>query len=175
MKTKEQKQASLTHLQSQFVDSAAVVVCKFEGLTVAEDQELRGALRSLGGRYQVVSNRLARLASMGTPFESTLAGQGGMTALAFPGEDLVASLKALVQYAKAHESFRFTAGVVEGRTLDVAQLNELSTMPGKEGLHAQLLHMINSSAQRLLGILNAPGRDIAAVLQQAVEEKKLNE
>ena len=175
MKTKEQKQDSLTQLRSEFADCPAVVVCKFEGLTVAEDQELRGALRDTGGRYQVVANRLAHLASKGTPFESTLAGQRGMTALAFPGEDLVGSLKALVQYARAHSSFEFTAGVVEGRTLDVDQLNALSRMPGKEGLHAQLLYMINSSAQRLMGVLNAPGRDIAALIQQAVKEKKFNE
>lgn len=175
MKTKEQKQASLKQLQGTFADCPAVVVCKFEGLTVAEDQELRGALRDIGGRYQVVSNRLAHLASKGTPFESTLADQHGMTALAFPGGDLVASLKALVQYARTHGSFQFTAGVVEGRALDVDQLNALSKMPGKEGLHAQLLYMINSSAQRLMSVLNAPGRDIAAVVQQAVKEQKLNE
>jgi large subunit ribosomal protein L10 len=175
MKTKEQKQASLKRLRSQFDDCPAIVVCKFEGLKVAEDQQLRGALRSIGGRYQVVSNRLAHRAAMGTPFQSTLAGQRGMTALAFPGEDLIGSLKALVQYARAHASFTFTAGVVEGRTLDVDQLNALSRMPGKEGLHAQLLYMINSSAQRLMGVLNAPARDIAAVVQQAVEEKKFNE
>ena len=35
--------------------------------------------------------------------------------------------------------------------------------------------MLNSSAQRLMGVLNAPARDIAAVLQQAVEKKKFNE
>ena len=175
MKTREEKQASLARLRTQFDGDPAVVICKFEGLTVAEDQALRGVLREMGGRYQVVSNRLAHLAAKGTPFEPVLKGQRGMTALAFPGEDLVGSLKALVQYAKAHASFKFTAGVVEGRALDVDQLNALSKMPGKEGLHAQLLYMINSSAQRLMGVLNAPGRDIAAVLQQGVEKQKFNE
>ena len=175
MKTKQQKQESLEQLRTQLADCDAVVVCKFEGLTVAEDQDLRGSLRELGGRYQVVSNRLAHLAARGTAFESTLKGQKGMTALAFPGEDLVGSLKALVQYAKDHSSFQFTAGVVEGRALDADQINALSKMPGKEGVQAQLLNMINSSAQRLLGVLNAPGRDIAAVIDQARKEDKFNE
>ena len=175
MKSKGQKRASLKRLRAQFDDSPAIVVCKFEGLTVAEDQELRGALRDIGGRYQVISNRLAHRAAIGTPYESTLSGQRGMTALAFPGEDVVGSLQALVQYAKEHASFTFTAGVVEGRALDVDQLNALSKLPGKEGLHAQLLYMINSSAQRLMGVLNAPGRDIAAVLQQGIEETKFSE
>ena len=174
MKSKKQKQDNLADLRSQLADCPALVVCKFEGLTVAEDQELRGAIRDLGGRYQVVANRLAHIAAKGTSFESTLEGQRGMTALAFPGEDVVGSLKALVQYAKEHASFKFTAGVVEGRALDIEQLNALSKMPGKEGLQAQLLYLINSSAQRIMGVLNAPGRDIAAVLQQGVEKEKFD-
>ena len=174
MKTREQKQAALERLRGQFDSSPAVVVCKFEGLTVAEDQELRGALRDLGGRYQVVSNRLAHMAAKDTPYESTLEGQRGMTALAFPGEDLVGSLNALVKYARAHASFKFTAGVVEGRALDVDQLNAISKLPGLAGLQSQLMYLINSSAQRLMGVLNAPGRNIAATVQQGVEERKFS-
>lgn len=174
MKSKQQKQANLARLRRQFDDCPAVVVCKFEGLTVAEDQELRGALRELGGRYQVIANRLAYLAAKDTPFESTLEGQRGMTALAFAGDDVVASLKALVTYAKAHSTFKFTAGVIEGRALDVDRLNELSKLPGKQGIQAQLLYLINSPAQRLMSVINAPGRGIAAVLQQGVEKEKFN-
>lgn len=175
MKTKAHKQQILQQLQDEFAGCPGIVICKFEGLTVEKDQELRGALRSVGSRYRVVSKRLAHRAAKGTPFEHALAGQRGMTALAFPGEDLVGALKALVNYAKEQQQFTFTAGVIEGRALDVDQLNALSKMPGREGLYAQLLYMINSSTQRLLGMLNAPGRDIAAVLQQGVEEKKFSE
>lgn len=175
MKTKSQKQAMLAQLKGSFTESPAVVVCKFEGLNVAQDQVLRSELRDLGARYQVVSNRLAALAAKDTPFESALAGQRGMTALAFPGDDLVGALKALVNYAKQEDRFSFTAGVVEGRELDAVSLDALSRMPGKEGIQAQLLYIINSSTQRLLGTLSAPGRDVAAVLQQAVEKNKFNE
>ena len=174
MKTKEQKQAALAQLRGRFDESTAVIVCKFEGLTVAEDQELRGALRELGGGYQVVANRLAHLAARDTPYEATLAGQRGMTGLAFPGEDVVGSLKALVSYAKSHAHFKFIAGVVEGRALDVDRLNDLSRLPGLSGLHSQLMYMINSSAQRLMGVINAPGRDIAAVVHQGVKEQKFS-
>ena len=175
MKTKSQKQAMLAQLKGSFAESPAVVVCKFEGLNVAQDQVLRSQLRDLGAKYQVVSNRLAALAAKDTPFESALAGQRGMTALAFPGDDLVGALKALVNYAKEEDGFSFTAGVVEGRELDAVGLDALSKMPGKEGIHAQLLYIINSSTQRLLATLSAPGRDVAAVLQQAVEKNKFNE
>ncbi len=175
MKSKVEKQEALSQLQSRFADCEAVVICKFEGLTVAEDQALRDALRGRGASYQVVSNRLAHRAARDTPFEGALADQRGMTALAFPGEDLVGALKALVEYAKENESFSFTAGVVEGRALDMDQLAGLSKLPGKAGIHAQLLHLLNSSSRRLLGVLSAPGRDVAAIVQQAVKEQKFEE
>lgn len=175
MKTKAQKQEILAELKGQFADSPAIVVCKFEGLSVSQDQELRGSLRNLGARYRVVSNRLAQRAAEGTAFDQVLSGQRGMTALAFPGEDLIGAIKALVAYAKQEECFACPAGVVDGRALDAGELVALSKMPGREGVQAQLLYMINSSAQRLLGVLNAPGRDIAAVLDQGVKEKKFNE
>lgn len=172
MKTKADKQAILTSLKGEFLGADAVVICKFEGLTVAEDQQLRGALRSLGARYRVVSNRLAHIAAKDTPYEAMLQDQRGMTALAFPGEDLIGAVKALVGYAKEQEHFSFSSGVVEGRALDIGGLTELSRLPGKEGVYAQLLFLINSPAQRLLSTVNAPGRNIAAVVQQGVEHEK---
>lgn len=175
MKTKAEKQEALLHLKGEFASTDSIVICKFEGLAVSEDQELRGLLRSLDGRYRVVSNRLACLAAKGTPFEKSLEGQRGMTALAFPGEDLIGAVKALVAYDKDQEHFSFTAGVVEGRALDVGGLEELSRLPGKEGVYAQLLFLINSPAQRLLSTLSAPGRNVAAVVQQGVENRKFTE
>ena len=100
MKTKAEKLEILASLKSDLVGADAVVVCKFEGLSVAEDQELRGMLRTLGARYRVVSNRLAQIAAKDTAFEQALEGQRGMTALAFPGDDLIGAVKALVKYAK---------------------------------------------------------------------------
>ncbi|MDE0109441.1 MAG: 50S ribosomal protein L10 [Bryobacterales bacterium] len=174
MKSKAQKRQILEELQHGFAEEPAIIVCKFEGLTVAEDQALRGVIRDLGGSYRVVANRLALLAARGTPYEEALTGQSGMTALAFLGKDPVSTLKALVAFSKEQDKFSFNCGVVDCRTVDLDQLTELSKLPDKAGLQVRILYMLNSSAQRLMGVLNAPARDIAAVLQQAVEKKKFN-
>lgn len=174
MKTKAQKEQFLADLRREFDANPAMVVCKFEGLNVAEDQALRSAVRAQGGTYRVVANRLAHLAAKGTAYETTLEGQRGMTALAFLGDDPVATLKALVEFAKREKKFSYTSGVVDGRALDLDGLDELSRLPDLEGLQVRLLYLISSSAQRLVSVLNAPGRDVAAVLQQAVEKQKFD-
>ncbi len=174
MKTKGQKKSILEDLQGEFAQCSAVVICKFDGLTVAEDQELRAVVRSTESRYRVVSNRLAHQAAKGTPFEDALKGQRGMTGLAFLGGDLIQATKAIVGFAKNQEHFSVRSGVVEERPVDLDGLVELSKLPGREGIYAQLLFLINSPAQRLLGTLNAPGRNLAGVIHQGVEEQKFS-
>ncbi len=172
MKTKAEKNALLEDLEGEFARCSALLICKFEGLTVAEDQEFRAIVRSTESRYRVVSNRLAYRAAKGTPFEQALKGQRGMTGLAFLGSDIVQATKSIVAFASDQDHFSLDSGVVEERPLGVDGLVELSKLPGREGVYAQLLFLINSPAQRLLGTLSAPGRNVAAVVHQGVEEQK---
>ncbi len=174
MKSKTTKNSEVEHLRRQIAAFPTVVICSFEGLSVEQDWQLRERVRDSGGEYQVVKNRLARLAAEGTSFEPALDGLRGMTSLAFASDDPIGLLKALVGYAKEHPVFQFKAGVVEGRVVDVAALNELASLPGREGLYAKLLYLINAPAQRLLSVVNGTARDLAIVLQQAVEQEKLS-
>lgn len=174
MKSKQVKNAELESLRSVLSDQPTVVICSFEGLNVAADHLLRKRIREAGARYRVAPNRLARLASQGTPYENALSGLRGMTSLAFGGDDPIVLLKALVEYRGEHPAFKFRAGVIEGRELDVEALNELAKLPGREGLYAKLLYLLNAPAQRLLSVINAPARDLAIVVKAGVEEKKFS-
>jgi len=84
----------------------------------------------------------------------------------------MALAKALTAYAKANPSFTFKAGIVEGRAIDIATINELATMPSKEELFSKLLFLINAPAQRLVTAMNAVGRNLAVVVDQGVKENK---
>jgi large subunit ribosomal protein L10 len=174
MKPKARKTADLEQLRQDFEKHATIFVCGFEGIKVQDDFLLRKQVRAGGGRYRVVQNRLAERAAKGTPFEAALTGLRGMTSLAFAGDDPLGLVKALVAYGKENPVFQFKSGVVEGRVLDVAGLNQLATLPGRDEIYAKLLFMINAPAQRLLSVINAPGRDLAVVVNQAVKEGKFS-
>jgi large subunit ribosomal protein L10 len=172
MKTKPVKTEDIQKLREELGRAPAVFACAFEGLKVEEDFQLRRQVRQSGGNYRVLKNRLARLASEGTPYAAALSKLQGMTSLAYTADDPVALVKALVTYAKDHPVFQFKAGVVEGRVLDVDAINQLATLPGKEELFARLLFLINAPAQRVVSLLAAPARDLAIVINQAVEKNK---
>ena len=129
-------------------------------------------MRAAGGKYRVVKNNLAAIASQGTASEAVLKGLRGMTSMAYTTNDPVALAKALTAYAKVNPSFTFKAGVVQGRAIDVKQIGELATMPSKEEIYAKLLYLINAPAQRLAMTINAAGRTLAVVIDQGVKEHK---
>jgi large subunit ribosomal protein L10 len=172
MKTRAVKSNEIEQLREQLVKTPALFACSFDGLKVEEDFQLRRQVRQHGGSYRVMKNRLARQASEGTPYADVLGKLQGMTSLAYTSDDPVALVKALVTYAKDHPVLQFKAGFVEGRVLDVDAINQLATLPGKEELYAQLLYVINAPAQRIVSVLAAPARDLAVVINQAVEKNK---
>src|SRR5689334_10827553 len=175
MKNKEDKQKDIDALRKDFGPLKNLFVTGYEKLRVNQDFELRKVVRGAGGKYRVVKNNLAELASEGTAAAQVLKGLRGMTSLAYTTNDPVALAKALTAYAKANPSFTFKAGIVEGRAIDVKAINDLATMPSKEEIFAKLLYLINAPAQRLLTAVNAVGRNLAVVVDQGVKEKKFKE
>lgn len=172
MKDRKTKQNELNRLREELQKSNHVFVTGFDKLTVAQDFELRKTVRGAGGMYHVLKNTIAEKASEGLPAAAVLKGLKGMTAVAYTSGDPVALAKALQTYAKANPTFSFKAGLVEGRAVDLAQIEALANMPPKEEIYAKLLYLINAPAQRLATVINAVGRNIAVVIDQGVQNNK---
>jgi large subunit ribosomal protein L10 len=170
--TKAKKTEQVESLSKEFHDVSGAVVATFEKLTVAQDFELRKAVRGAGGKYRVIKNTLAERAAKGTNIEAVLQGLQGVTSIAYTAGDPVALAKALAKYVKDNPQFSFKAGVLEGRALSVKEVEALATMPSKEELYSKLLFLVNAPAQRLVTVMNAVGRDLAVVVNQAVKENK---
>ncbi len=175
MKKKEDKNKDVDSLRQDLARLQNLFVTGYEKLKVGQDFELRKTVRGAGGKYRVVKNNLAEIASEGTPSEQVLKGLRGMTSMAYTSGDPVALAKALTAYAKANPSFTFKAGMVEGRAIDVKQISDLASMPSKEEIFAKLLYVINAPAQQLVTAMNAVGRNLAVVVDQGVKENKFQQ
>jgi len=172
---KAKKIEQVEELSGQLKGVGNVIVGTFAKLTVAQDFELRKSVRGAGGKYRVVKNTLVERASQGTALEPVLKGLTGVTSIAYTTGDPVALAKALQKYAKDNPEFKFKAGVVEGRAIQVKDIEALATMPSREEVLSKLLFLINAPAQRLVTAINAVGRDLAVVINQGVQEKKFKE
>lgn len=173
--SRAKKKEQVEKLSGDLKNVANMVVATYTKMTVAQDYELRKALRGAGAKYQVVKNTLAEKAAQGTKVESALKDLAGVTSIAYTSGDPVAMAKALTKYAKDTPEFTFKVGVVEGRVITIKEIEALATMPSKEELMSKLLFLINAPAQRLATAINAVPRNLAVVVNQAVQEKKFKE
>src|SRR3954451_23594113 len=170
--TKAKKIAQVEKLSKDLKNVSNVVVATYTKMTVAQDYELRKALRGAGAKYQVVKNTLAERAAKGTKVEGALKDLAGVTSIAYTTGDPVAMAKALTKIAKDTPEFTFKVGVVEGRVINIKEIEALASMPSKEELYSKLLFLINAPAQRLATVMNAVGRDLAVVIDQGVQKNK---
>lgn len=174
MKKRSQKQADLEALRKIFETARHVFITGFDKLTVAQDFELRKAVRDAGASYKVIKNTLAEKAGADTNAEPVVKKLTGMSSIAYTQGDPVMLAKALTKYAKDNSSFTFKAGLVEGRVFDIKSVEALATMPSKEEIFAKLLYLINAPAQRLVTAVNGVGRNLAVVVDQGVKENKFS-
>ena len=170
--TRAKKTQKVEVLAKELATSTSAIVGTFAKLTVSQDFELRQKVREAGGRYRVLKNKLAARASQGTGIEAALQGLKGVSSVAYTSGDPVALAKALSVWVKDNSEFSFKLGIIDGKVITVEEVQALATMPGRDELFAKLLFLINAPATRLATVLNATGKNIAVVIDQAVQQEK---
>jgi len=172
MKSKAQKQKDLEALTEQFQKAKAAMLVGFKGMTVPKDQELRNQLREAGVSYEVVKNTLARKAAAGTPIEQAADQFKGVTAIALSQQDPVGLSKAITKFTKANpDVFSFKVGIVEGKVVELRDVEAIASLPSKEELLGKVLFLLNAQAQRLATVLSAVPRNLAIVVRQVGDQK----
>jgi large subunit ribosomal protein L10 len=170
--TRAKKAEKVTELAAELESSTSAIVGTFAKLTVAQDYNLRRVVREAGGKYRVLKNKLAARASQGTKVEAALQGLKGVSSVAYTSGDPVALTKAISTWVTENAEFTFKLGIVDGKVISIEEIKQLATMPGRDELFSKLLFLINAPAQRLATVIAATGRDLAVVVNQAVEQNK---
>lgn len=156
----ELKKELVESIKSEFKDAKSIIFVDYRGITVAEDTAMRKEFREAGVSYKVYKNRLLvrALNDMGiTGYDPTMF--EGTTAVAY-GTDEVAPARIFCKNQKSLNKMAVKFGVVDGKIMEKAQVEELAKIPSKEILIAMLL-----------GTLNAPVAALARGLK-AIAEKQ---
>ncbi len=172
MKKRSEKQQDLDKLKLELAKVSTVILTTFQGITVEADTKLRRAVQAAGGKYQVVKNSLAERAGVGTPAENLLKNLSGTNSIAFTETDAVALAKALTKVAKEVPAFQFRSGLVEGRVISIAEIQQLANLPSKEELLSKIMFLLNAPAQRIAMALNGLPRNLAVTVNEAIKANK---
>ena len=165
-----QKEKVVEELGQIFESSGVVVVARYDGMTVAQMQDLRAEMRAAGGSVRVAKNRLAKIALDGKPCESIGKLLTGMTVLTY-SEDPVAAAKIADAYAKKNDKFVILGGAMGNTALDPAGVKAVASMPSREELIASIVACIGAPAANIAGAIGAPASNIAGILS-TLEERE---
>ncbi|WP_315075171.1 50S ribosomal protein L10 [uncultured Clostridium sp.] len=154
-KNRELKEAKVAEIKEKLEKSKAIVLSKYQGLTVEEDTTLRKNLREAGVEYKVYKNTLVTLAAKELGLDGLVEYLEGPVSIAFGYEDVTVAARVLNDFAKDHKKLELKAGVVEGEIYDVDKIKQLATIPSKEVLIAKLLGSIKSPISSFARVLSA--------------------
>ena len=151
----EEKKQVVESLAAKIQSAQAGVLVKYEGIKVAEDTELRAALRKAGVEYTVMKNTLTGRACDIAGYGDMKQYLSGMTAIAFSQEDPLAPAKIMKEFADKIECFEIKAGFVDGGVIDAAGVEALAATPSKEVLVAKMMGNLMSSLYSFAYVLQA--------------------
>ncbi len=161
-KTLLAKQNVVTELTEELKGATTLVVADHRGLTVAQDTELRTALRKAGVSYKVVKNTLLTRASQNAGIENMEELFKGPSAIAF-STDPIAAAKIMHEYATKFDKLEIKGGAMDGKVTDLNALKALAMIPPIEVLYAQVVGGLASPITGLAMIIDA--------IRQKVEEE----
>ena len=149
---KPEKDKLVAELKSKLKGAKALYYTDFTGLNVKRMTDLRRRLRKANVEYVVIKNTLALRAVN----ESGLAGTKlkGQTGLVI-AKDAVAAAKVLADFARENDQRpAVKGGLLDGKTLDVAQVKKLASLPSREQMLADLGAGLQSPLAAFVGALN---------------------
>lgn len=155
--SKAKKDTLVADLTSLLSDAKLTAFARYQGLTVAELQELRKAAREAGVKIKVVKNRLVRVAmgEIAIYKDTDTTGLVGQLIYAISDSDEVAPAKVLAEFAKTHPALQLAGGFNDtGKAMSEDEINTLAKMPSKEELIAQVVAQLLSPATDTISALS---------------------
>lgn len=164
---------AVNELNEVFQKAKSVVLTNYQGIDAPSLGALRRYMRDRSVNFLVVKNTLARQASKSTPFEVMDKALKGPVSLIVSYDDDIAPAKALSEYSKTkpEKDPEVICGVVDGKLITPEQVKELSCLPPREVLLAQMLSTFQGPTTNFVGVFSSLLRKLVGTLD-AIKDKK---
>ena len=168
---RDQKEAAVKEISSELNAASAVFAVDYRGISVPQAAELRNQLRDNDASFNVVKNRLAKLATNGTDASEALDEHlVGPTALTFVQGDAVVAAKTIADFIKANKVLEYKGGLMDGMALGPDEFNAIARLPGVDVLRGQLVGLAASPLTGVVRTLNQLIAGLASQLGQVAEQ-----
>lgn len=155
--SRDKKHALVAEMSDVLGSAKMTVFARYQGLSVADIQELRKQAREAGVVIKVVKNRLVRvaLASHDTYKTADTAPLVGQLLYAISTNDEVAPAQVLHTFAKTHPALQFAGAFSsEGTLLTAEEVTALASLPSKDQLIGQVVSQLLSPVHDITNALS---------------------
>ena len=155
--SKAKKNELVAEVSALLSSSKLTVFASYNGMSVADIQQLRRAAREAGVTIKVVKNRLVRVAmSESTTYKNTDTSLlQGQLLYAVSADDEVAPAKVLDTFAKTTPALQFVGAFgMEGEVIDAAGVKALASLPSKNELIGQVIAQLLSPVSDVTNALS---------------------
>jgi large subunit ribosomal protein L10 len=169
---RSEKERIVEELTERLRGTESLILADYRGLTMKDIEALRGELLRHGARFTVVKNSLTRRAAEAAGADAVLALLEGPTAITFldADGDPVAVATALQETARTTRILAVRGGVLEGRVITAADIEELAKLPPADVLRGQVLGSLAAPLYAVVGLLAAPLQDLHGLVQARIDQ-----
>jgi large subunit ribosomal protein L10 len=169
--SREKKAQIIDMLQEEISNCSIGILTDYRGLSNLQITALRRRLQETGSHYRVVKNTLARFAAERAGREHLVSSLEGPVAIAFSYGSLTEAAKILADYIRTSgASVSIKGGFLANRMLTAEEVMNLSTLPPREILLANLVSRMKSPLWGLAICLASPMRGLLGVLQARIQQ-----
>lgn len=167
--TKVEKKEILDKLKLRVANVKAIVFTNYQGLKVAEMQDLRKKLREKQINYEVIKTTLIKKSLQEAGIEIDEKIYKKPVALAFSQGDEVEPNKIIYNFSKANEKLKILGAIIGNEFIEVDKVKALACLPGRDELYAKVVGSISVPLSGLVNVLEGNLRGLVSVLKQYQE------
>ena len=168
----ERKIALVEELKDLISAAEIAIATSYQGIGVAEQTELRSAMREAGVRFRVVKNTLLLRAADDAGLEQFKQLVDGPTALVVGTEEPVTAARVIHDYIRTHPGtpVAIRNAIVSGELVDAVYVQDLATVPPRDELLARIAGGLVGQITRLLGLLQGATRELASLIEARAQQ-----
>lgn len=167
-----EKTETVSVLSAKMSQADAIYMADFTGIDVAAITELRRSLRQAGVEYQVVKNRLAKLAATDAGLGSLNEFLEGPTAMAFVQDDPVEPAKIMQKFIDRGGKLVIKTGFVDGQVLTPEAVSQLAKLPSRDELLAKVVGSVQAPLYGLSAVLTGLLRGLVGTLSAIKDQRE---
>lgn len=169
---RREKQLLLDDIKERMASAQALVLARYDKLEPNKVAPFRSELSKTGSSLAVVKKRILCKAAQAAGFAIDSDALEGHIAVIFLDEDPFSTTKLIYQYSEENEKqIKVIGGRFEGAICSAQDVEQISKLPSKNEMRAQLLSILEAPMSQTLAVVEALLSSVMHCLDNKLDRK----